>query len=630
MSSTGYLTMSALSSTTASTTGTTAAATGAAHATVAAGAAHTAAVSATTAAIGTIAIGALAAAGAGVLIAHGLMWCGEQMEANYQQACNRWSAFENQAEAESRANVQETSNYVTSQIEFLSASEFASSEDADDPSVSPQQLAKVVAAARGALTQSDMTEQTKAAREKEMLLAKLWAEIKTGRGALPENVLAEAEQALQAPPEEVQKKLNELDKAWRDVKETRALRDRTIRQTKQVLTLVSARLGALDSMARDSEPRYRQRLRQLYDQVQTAREDLKKEDQPEQTWQLATRIQQEAEALFEEISASAQQAWSEQRKIINTQLGTLDALTQMVEEVKAHQLTELFNTEKLALLIQRIAKWRSAGKRLLAGDSQKLSDDIKLLSKSVELLKGDVFAEVATGQQSRVANLIRETLVEEGFRSQAGEAPVITQNGDITRVEVMTSPVTTTTERQDRVISFDITRNGQVSYDFGGYMGAACIEDAQKVFAALHKKGIYLLNEAAMHSLQNLPLKNIVKEIVEQERHRVTPEQNKTQAELADTIQGVLNKMGYEHVRVSSIGGSIEMEAFNGNTGYRVIMSPEGEIQVQDGQHRDITNKASDPVVQASKKVQEESPEVEMKERKKSYMGSRKRHMLSH
>ena len=179
------------------------------------------------------------------------------------------------------------------------------------------------------------------------------------------------------------------------------------------------------------------------------------------------------------------------------------------------------------------------------------------------------------------------------------------------------------------MITFDITRSGQVSYDFGGYMGTECVEDAQRVFAALHKKGIYLINEAAMRNLQGLSLKQLAREI-QQVQSLIKPEKNKTQAELAEQIKGVLDQMGYENIRVSSIGGSIEMEAFNGNTGYRVIMSPEGEIQILDDQHTDITNKASDPVAQVSHEVQEEAQEVEIKKRRRSYMGSRKGQWLSH
>ena len=111
----------------------------------------------------------------------------------------------------------------------------------------------------------------------------------------------------------------------------------------------------------------------------------------------------------------------------------------MIEEAETNQLAHLFNAQKITELKQRSAKLQGAGKKLLAGNSTRMRDDIVRLTVAVENLKRDVFTEVETGQQSRIASLIQETLMELGFQSQAGEPPVIKLNGDITHVEVMAS-----------------------------------------------------------------------------------------------------------------------------------------------------------------------------------------------
>lgn len=60
------------------------------------------------------------------------------------------------------------------------------------------------------------------------------------------------------------------------------------------------------------------------------------------------------------------------------------------------------------------------------------------------------------------------------------------------RIEAMTSHSRTGGERANKIKRFDVSRNGQVPYDFDSYIGEACLKDARKVFDALYRKGIHL------------------------------------------------------------------------------------------------------------------------------------------
>jgi hypothetical protein len=122
-----------------------------------------------------------------------------------------------------------------------------------------------------------------------------------------------------------------------------------------------------------------------------------------------------------------------------------------------------------------------------------------------------------------------------------------------------------------------------------------------------------------------------------QERFHPHLEQNKSQAELAETLKRVLTQM-YPQVHQSSVGGHIELEAFQGQLGYRVVLSPEGEVQVyKDVAHTDVSNDASDPIVAEAQRtldqqVQEETQTTETPRttQKSHHIQQRKQQQLGH
>src|SRR5947208_13334262 len=105
-------------------------------------------VGAGTVGIGAVGVVGVAAVGAGVLIAKGVMWCGDKIEENYQQTCKEWTNLVESARAENLANVQEMSTMLTSQLEYLSASTYEAAADSPPASIDQQALFATIARAR--------------------------------------------------------------------------------------------------------------------------------------------------------------------------------------------------------------------------------------------------------------------------------------------------------------------------------------------------------------------------------------------------------------------------------------------------------------------------------------------------
>ncbi|MGH2481737.1 MAG: hypothetical protein ACRDHW_18960, partial [Ktedonobacteraceae bacterium] len=74
----------------------------------------------------------------------------------------------------------------------------------------------------------------------------------------------------------------------------------------------------------------------------------------------------------------------------------------------------------------------------------------------------------------------------------------------------------------------------------------------------------------------------------------------------------VLQKMGYPTIQQRTIGGSIELEAFKGQLGYRVVLAPDGEVRIlKDAQSNDVSNDARDPLVVEAQQIIQQTQEIE-------------------
>lgn len=579
---------------------------------------------------GIVLVAGAAIVGAGILVARGVVWCGEKIEEHYQQTCRQWTELTEAMRAESRADVQEMSPYLVTQLQYLSANAYLQDEVAQPrSSANQQELAEMLAHTRAAFDDARQVAAQKNDSEKQLLMARLRSEIKTGRGHLSADLIADAERALHGSPAEMRVMLKRLDSAWLSVTEVQAQRSRQVRQTRQLLASASAQFNALDALLRDIRTPSAQHLaqkRDIEEKVLKAQDLL--EAQPDHAFQLATTASQELEALLEAISTAALISWEQMRKEVNVQLGILEALSLIVKEAQAIQLV---NRQKLDNLAGRVSSLQQEAQGLLQGTSSDTQQRLARLTLRIQLLKEDVFAEVKKSQQQKVADTIQNTLVELGFGSEAAGQPVVKVNGNMLRVEALAARKQADGTRDDKVISFDISSDCQVAYDFGGYVGDACIKDARNVFTALREKGIFILDDHAQEQLRQVPAESVTLETLQQDRFQPFVIRNKTQAELAESIMNVLEKMGYQNFHEQSVGGFIELEAFEGQLGYRVVLSPEGEVQVfKDTSHTEITHDTQDKFIAEVHTLQQEAEQEIEKKSRSPYIKSRNQQMLGH
>jgi hypothetical protein len=558
-----------------------------------------------------VAAGALVV-GAGILVARGIMWCGQKMEENYQHACQEWTGAFEAARQENLARVELLSPYLVAQVDRLSSSAYLSRTPQGAqaaPALPDHALQEAIAEARRALEQAQGTRQKQTEVEHSTLVMHLRTEIAAGRGLLPPEVLQQAEGCLSGTQDVLHRALADLEAAWDAVSEKRAQDVRQSHQLEQALTQASTRLNTIELLLRDAgaaaDPAFVTRARELEARLGEARDAMDRSTL--QALDLALAVQQEAGEVLEAVSAASLSAWNAVRSQITTRQGVLATLAKMLQEVREVQLVP---EPQVAELEQMIAAVQQEAQVLAGGEQLQVHQRLSRLTSRVTILKERVFAIVKTHQQQTIARSIQDVLADLGFQSLEGARPEIMPSGNALRVEALVSQDPSGAQRDDRVVTFGIAHDGQVSYDFSGYEAGSCLVDAEKIFAALRERGIFILDQANMQELRKVPADALTLSTLGQERFHPHLERNKSQAVLAETLRHVLGQM-YPHVHQVSVGGHIELEAFEGQLGYHVVLSPAGEVQVyRDAAHIDVSADAQDPVVaEAQRALQPEHRE---------------------
>jgi hypothetical protein len=563
------------------------------------------------------------------------MWCGQKMEENYHNACQEWTDAVEAARQENLARVEVLSPYLVAQVDRLSSSAYLSgaSLSPQTPVLQDHALQEALAEARRALEQAQSTQQKQRDIERTTLVMRLQAEIAAGRGLLPSEVLQRAEGCLSGTEHVLRRALADLESAWDAVSGTQAQRMRQLHQLKQTMAQASTRLHTIELLLRDAgvatDPAFVTQARELEARLGEARDTMDLSEQ--HALDLARAVQQEAGQLLEMVCAASLSAWNAVRRQLITQQGVLATLGTMLQEVREVQLVpapQIVELEQMITAVQLEAQELASGKQLHV--QQRLSR----LTFQVTTLKERVFAMVKTRQQQTVARSIQEALTGLGFQSVEGAQPEIIQSGNALRVEALLAHDTSGAQRDDRVVTFGIAHDGQVTYDFSGYEGGSCLADAEKIFAALRERGIFILDQANMEEVRKVPADALTLSTLSQERFRPHLERNKSQAALAETLRQVLEQM-YPHVHQVSLGGHIELEAFEGQLGYHVVLSPAGEVQVyKDAAHIDVSTDGQDPVVaEAQRTLQPEQKEHKTEQRPQTtpsrpYISPQKRQQL--
>lgn len=573
--------------------------------------------SADTAAVGGAAVAALvalpaiAAVGATILAVRGVMWCGRKLEENYQHACQAWTDLRERARTEQLGNVEQMGEYLAEQL-YLTTGAFVADDQARlaAAATQKQQLEEAFAHTRRMLADARQQAQPQAHSGRSKLALQLRAEIQVARDVVAAGEIARAQAALKGTPQEIQQALQRLRAAWSNASTAGDEQRRLVQLARQALGAVDALLTAIDALRQQTQGSLHlataARQSSIVALVREAEADLP--IQPALAYEKASAAEQEARQLMEAISGQTVAVWNEQQREVSTLRGMLASLAQMMQEAGAVQLLAIDRegglSERIRRTDERLAALVQSGALLTASQQTRLRG-------SVELLQREVFALIGSAQQHSLATTIAQTLGGLGFRSGDGGPPALKQQGDTVHVQVVRPPESAG-QRDEKVIAFDIGPAGAVAYDFSGYVGDSCVSDARQVFAALREKGVFLLDEQASVQLRRVPGEQVTPEVLRDERFAPQPVRNKTQAELASTLLTVLQKMGYRTIEQRTVGGSIELEAFQGQLGYRVVLSPDGEARIlKDAGRTDVSADASDPLAARALQITQQAEEAD-------------------
>jgi hypothetical protein len=554
-----------------------------------------------------------AGAQAGVLLEKGAVWLGDQLINNYKAKCQQWTDLYEAVRAESRSQVDQVNGYLTTQLMHLAAPHAQQSGSTTQvrKRLEQQKLREAITQARRAIDDGKQAAYMQVEIERALRYARLSSAIETGRGILAKDVITRAEGALSGSVEVMQQASDELEASWQQVTTTQA-QEKKRRQARQALQTVSRQLASLAELVQEAPATYRMTFATQQKTIQAMSEASNQvlEQQPGEAFRLATEAQQRTQSLSTTVSEHVLGVWDTIRSEINTLQGSLTTLKNLLSEASSINLT---GTQEIGDLNSHINATHDELEELVEYSLADVDEQLPLLRERVTLLKQDVFTLVQTQQQRSIAQTITTTLAELGFQSLDGGEPTLKENGEMLRIGTMRSSQRPDTGRDDRVVSFDIGRDGAIAYDFSGYTGEACLQEAETIFAGFQQKGLFLLDKRAAQHLHDYPVERITPELLNQRHLQPHLSVNKVQAELAERIHTVLQQMQYQNVRQQAIGGCIELEAFNGTVGYRVVLSPEGSAQIfKDGKHLNLSPGTTDPIVTETQHVQGQQEQAQI------------------
>ncbi|MHB8596815.1 MAG: hypothetical protein ACYDER_08390 [Ktedonobacteraceae bacterium] len=557
----------------------------------------------------------IAGIGVGILIGQGIMWCGAAMEKAIDDAINRQQEKLKAAQAAAREfnykQVDQIRGRLSTKMQQAGIDDIHA---AIELGLAEQEtLQWSMAQARTAIADAGNRQHTAQTIERKSLAAQLKFDLKFNRSILPRAAIEQAEKASGGNSESLREAIMALNKARNEIEATQSQEVVEQRETEYILQVVSNQLNSIDTMLQEAggpaQPEFSERQQTVKALVSAA--NTQRATSIAEAKRLATEAQQVTHNLSDMVSTFLFDAWNTIHSQVNSALGTLTTLQKMLEEA---QLLEGADAQGIASLTQRISSAYNDAQTIGQSPSLDSRHRLTMLAERIALLKQDVFTVVESYQQQTIAETIATTLTELGFQSVTGEQPVLQDNGDVIHIAMARKGLKAEGERDDRLVSFDITREGDVNYDFSGYTGETCVTEAQRVFTALRANGVYLLDPATGADLQKRYPGGVTARMLNQSEYLLQPAKNKTQAELAERISTVLKRMQYHNIHQSAAGGSIELEAFNGSIGYHIVLAPEGTMQVfkdtDQTSYADVSSDPSDPIVaEAQQTLEQQSTE---------------------
>ncbi len=431
---------------------------------------------------------------------------------------------------------------------------------------------------------------------------------------LPLYQIQRAERAVGKSVKEIQDATRELEEALQDMEPALSEKERLHGRVEHQLQIITSQLYYVNQILSEAEvdarPEFAEASSRVTRLVAMSRDRL--HNQLDEAASYAAEAQQVVNTFSERASGFLLDGWSHAQSQINTILGRLSMLKQMAQEAEAARMS---GYEKLQDLTRRITTTYNEAQLIGKRTSLTGQQQIASLAERAETLKDELFAQLQAFQQRTIAETIAATLTDLGFQAMAGGHPAVEVNDEMMRVAVVKVGVNAQGRRDDKVVEFAISRESNVSYDFSGYLDDACIVEAERIFSALRSRGIYLLEPEIARKLQEDHSGRLTRQMLNRAQQYAHPIRNKVQTELADRLQRVLNLMQYNNVQVRSMGGCIELDAFNGPIGYHVILEPEGAVQVyKDMQHTDVSSDPFDPIVAESLLITELDEQVSIDE----------------
>jgi len=463
-----------------------------------------------------------------------------------------------------------------------------------------QAMDKELAQARAAIAGVRTSLKSPAELERQQLQQSLKREIVRGRSLLPASLIQGAEAALAGSKEAISKAIFRLMEARQRAEGELSLRERQRSQVEEAIQFATAQLQVveqmLQEMSSEQQAVFVERRRAIQSLLATI--DPSEESELEEAIELVIEAQQNARVLAGAITTALVEAWSTTHSQVNEQLAGLQVLRDMLTGADRMNVA---NRREVRDLTERVTDIYDEVQSLTGHPLPHVQQRLSALIERISPLKQEIFTIVEKSRQRVVAETIATTLVELDFGSLTRDQRLVRENGDVLRVVATPTGKKSSEKRDDRIVSFEISRSGDVAYDFVGYTGDSCVEEAEKIFAALRAKGLYILDPKGAQRLQAAARERpLTLEMLNRPELQLHPVKNKTQAELAERLQAVLERMQYHSISQQVVGGCIEMEAFNGPVGYRVVLKPEGSIQVfkdEEMNELDVALDSDDPVV---------------------------------
>lgn len=561
----------------------------------------------------------IAGIGAGVLVGDGIMWCGEELRKKLDAFPKKYAEHVKAMQLSARSQVRDLEPYLSTQLNALAIAE-AYQDVIPGRRQGPEEQAKLqkaITQAQQVLAGSHTQAVSPQELERRKLQLLLKKEIIAGRSILPVPLIQEATTALEGPDGQLSQMLVRLQETRRQLEMRLSEQELQQRQVEDLVALARRQLASLGQVLRELNPEQRARFVEQQKAVQQllAAAQTLEADQLEEALAQASSAQQGAESLYKSVSTAFLTARLEFNGRINEQAAALQTLRETLDDVRRGQH---FASRALHELTEQVEQAYSETQSLQEAPLLAAQQRLMVLAERSRTLKQDVLVLVETFQQRLIAETISKTLAEQGFYAPPGSQNVIHENGDMLRVVVSPPDQATADQRDDRLVTFDISRSGEVNYNFIGYVGDSCLADAESIFAALRARGLYILEPRLAEQVQDALTRGqiVTPQTLQRSDLQLHPVKNKTQARLAEHLLLVLSKMQYQNVTRQVVGGCVEIEAFNGELGYRMILRPEGSLQLfkEDGEEEtDALADASDPL---TLQVQEFSRQAKLTEQK--------------